>query len=220
MAESSTRSSTEAAPTAGRRSGRAIRRMWRAIVLIVVGAAVMLAFGLYWFVQHLPDQEIELGRSADGIVALTGGASRVTDAIELLAAKRGRRLLISGANPATDAKEISRLHPEYAAVVRCCVDFDTSVNTLGNAIETRKWVERRKIRSLIVVTSGYHVPRAMAEIAHQVPDVTLIAFPVISEQSRSEPWWPDRARRVTLEYLKFLFAHARMRLHPGAGSSD
>ena len=71
---------------------------------------------------------------------LTGGASRITDALELLAAKRGQRLLISGANRSTNAGEIARLHPEFArerALLRRFRSF--ACNTLGNAIETRKW---------------------------------------------------------------------------------
>jgi uncharacterized SAM-binding protein YcdF (DUF218 family) len=220
MLDSSTSRSVDAEPATDRRSGRTLRRLGRVVVLFVAGAALLLVLGFVWFVQRLPAQEVNLNGSADGIVALTGGASRVPDAMELMAAKRGQRLLISGANPSTNATEISRLHPEFAPVVHCCVDFDRSVNTLGNAIETRKWAQRRKIRSLIVVTSGYHMPRALAEIGHQLPDVTLIAFPVISEQVRTDPWWPDGMRRVALEYLKFLFAHARMRIYSGNRSSD
>jgi len=81
---------------------------------------------------------VALDRNTDGIVALTGGASRIADAIELLASGRGKRLLISGAYRATNSKEISRLNPEFERWVRCCVDFDRSLNTLGNAIETKR----------------------------------------------------------------------------------
>ena len=88
--------------------------------------------------------DIKLTGNADGIVVLTGDASRISEAIELLANRRGQRLLISGASRATTATEISRLNPEFARWVRCCVDFDRSLNTLGNAIETRRWAERRR----------------------------------------------------------------------------
>jgi uncharacterized SAM-binding protein YcdF (DUF218 family) len=56
--------------------------------------------------------------------------------------------------------------------------------------------------------------RAMAELAHQLPDVTLVAYPVISEKVKSEPWWSnvDTARLLFAEYLKYLFALARMHL--------
>jgi uncharacterized SAM-binding protein YcdF (DUF218 family) len=212
-----------AAPSAaGHGSGRLLRRLVRITFVLCAGAALLLALGFFWFVSMVPTEEIKLDRNADGIVALTGGASRVVDAMELLAVKRGQRLLISGANRSTNAAEISRLHPEFVSIVSCCVDFDRSLNTLGNAIETRKWAEKRNIRSLIVVTSGYHMPRAMAEIAHQLPGVTLIAFPVLSEKLRSEPWWSSMAtaRLILLEYLKFVFSQVRMQVNPGAGVPD
>ena len=40
----------------------------------------------------------------------------------------------------------------------------------------------RGFRSLIVVTSNYHMPRALAEIAHQLPDVALVPFPVVTDK--------------------------------------
>ena len=52
-------------------------------------------------------------RRADGIVALTGGASRVVDAVELLASGHGRRLLITGVNRTTHSGELARLAPDY-----------------------------------------------------------------------------------------------------------
>ncbi len=79
-------------------------------------AALVLGLGFLWFVWRVPADEIALDRNADGIVALTGGASRIADAIELLASGRGKRLLISGANRATNSNEISRLNPEFERV--------------------------------------------------------------------------------------------------------
>jgi hypothetical protein len=56
----------------------------------------------------------------------------------------------------------------------------------------------------------------MAELAHQLPDVTLIRYPVISEKVKSEPWWSnaDTARLLFSEYLKYLFARMRMNIDP------
>ena len=116
-------------------------------------------------------------RNADGIVVLTGAAFRISDALELLAAGHGKRLLITGVNPLTRSREIARLVPEHQRWFTCCVDLDHSAtNTIGNAIETRRWVKARGFKSLIVVTSNFHMPRAMAELAHQLPDVTLVPF--------------------------------------------
>ncbi|MEI7805962.1 MAG: YdcF family protein [Hyphomicrobiales bacterium] len=182
----------------------------------VLGAVALVAgFGL--FVGNLPAEESTLNRKADGIVVLTGAASRIPDAIELLAAGHGQRLLITGVHQNTSAREIARLTPLYARVFACCVDLDRSaLNTLGNAIEAKRWVTERGFHSLIVVTSSYHMPRAMVELERQLPDVALIPFPVISEKIKSEPWWASTGttRLLFSEYLKYLFAVVRMRLDP------
>jgi uncharacterized SAM-binding protein YcdF (DUF218 family) len=184
---------------------------------VVVCGVILLAFtfGFLWFTGRVPSSEITLSGTTDGIVVLTGDSARVPEAIELLANRRGRRLLISGANRGTTAAEISRLNPDFARWIQCCVDFDRSLNTLGNAIETRRWAEQRRFRSLTVVTSDYHMPRAMAEIAHQLPNTRLVAFPVISERLRAEHWWTSGpAMRLLLsEYVKYIVARTRMRLN-------
>ena len=184
---------------------------------VTLAGGLLLTGGFFWFAMQISGEEVILDRKADGIVALTGAASRIPDAIELLAAERGKRLLITGVHRATSASEIARLTPLYSKYFTCCIDLDRSaLNTLGNALETKRWTRDRGFTSLIVVTSNWHMPRAIAEIAHQLPDVALIAYPVISEKVKTEPWWqnPDTARFLVAEYLKYLFALLRMRLDP------
>jgi uncharacterized SAM-binding protein YcdF (DUF218 family) len=185
------------------------------IALIVTAAAIALA-GFGWFIWSVPTDEVVLSRSADGIVVLTGGTSRVTDAMELLAAGRGKRLLISGVHPSTTMREIARVVPAYEALLECCVDLDHSAeNTVGNAVETRRWAKARGFRSLIVVTSNYHMPRTMMELGQQLPEVELIPFPVISDRQRAEGWWTaPTARLLISEYLKYLIAQVRIRFEP------
>ena len=108
-----------------------LRRVGWSTFFVCAVLALVMGAGFLWFVWRVPVEEAPLSRDADGIVALTGGASRITDAIELLASGRGKRLLISGANRATNSNEISRLNPEFERWVRCCVDFDRSLNAAG-----------------------------------------------------------------------------------------
>jgi uncharacterized SAM-binding protein YcdF (DUF218 family) len=186
------------------------------MVVGIVGV-VLLSGGFLWFIWHVPSEEVTLDRKADGIVVLTGAATRIPDAIELLAAERGQRLLITGVHRATSKREIARLTPLYSRFFGCCVDLDRSaLNTFGNAIETRRWAKEHNFNSLIVVTSNWHMPRAMVELGHQLPDVTLIPYPVLSEKIKSESWLANAeiARLMLSEYLKYLFALVRLHLDP------
>ena len=190
---------------------------WIGFLTMAAGATgiILLAGGFGWFVFNIASDEVTLDSRADGIVALTGAAARIPDAIELLATDRGKRLLITGVHRATSAKEIARLTPLYSRYFTCCIDLDRSaLNTFGNALETQRWARAHNFNSLIVVTSNWHMPRARAELAHQLPDVTLIAYPVISEKVKAEPWWSslDTARFLFAEYLKYVLALARMHL--------
>jgi len=190
---------------------------------LAVAFAVLLAVGFGCFIWLLPSEEVVLDRNADGIVVLTGGTSRVSDGLELLSSGRGKRLLITGVNPDTTTGDIARQVVDYNRVIACCVDFDYSaVNTLGNAVQARRWALDHRFRSLIVVTSAYHMPRALAELSHQLPDVALIPYPVVSDHLRTEPWWSNGAttRLVLSEYLKFLAAKVRMRFDSFAVTSE
>ena len=187
------------------------RRRRRALLMALGLAVALLAADFFAFIHQMPAIEAAPARNADGIVALTGGPFRINDALDLLAAGHGKRLLISGVNPATRPGEISRLVPEHQRWFTCCVDIDYSTNTVGNAVETRRWVKARGFQSLIVVTANFHIPRAMFELGHELPDVALVPFGVVSDKVRVEAWWesPETARLLFLEYLKYIVARVR-----------
>lgn len=181
------------------------------LAIVFVGAAC----GFVGFLSQLRGVEAAPTSHADGIVVLTGGSSRVSDAMELLAGGYGKRLLISGVHPTNAASDISRSLTDNQSLLTCCVDLDRSaVNTRSNAAETRRWAHEQGFRSLIVVTSNYHMPRAIVELSHAMPDIHLIPFAVVGEKWRDEPWWTSGAtvRLLLSEYVKYVAAELRVRL--------
>src|SRR5258708_37079955 len=107
--------------------------------------------------------------------------------MELLASGYGKRLLISGVHPTNAASDISRSLSDNQSLLSCCVDLDRSaVNTRSNAAETRRWVHERGFKPLIVVTSNYHMPGAIVELSHAMPDIERMLFVGVGDKCRDE----------------------------------
>jgi uncharacterized SAM-binding protein YcdF (DUF218 family) len=157
---------------------------------------------------------------AEGIVVLTGDSARIESGLELLVEGRGSRLLISGVNPAVNEKTLAdAFGAAFGVALACCVDLDhAALDTVGNAVETRKWAERQHFTSLLVVTSNYHMQRSMAELADAMPDIKLLAVPISSPDLDLAEWWKDPGAFGLLarEYGKYLLTVVRLALAPSA----
>lgn len=186
-------------------------------VTLGLGAIATLALvaGFLIFAESIARDERTLDGRADGIVVLTGGAQRIGDAIDLLAGGYGRRLLITGVNERTSRDEIARLNPSQRHWIECCVDLDYRArNTIGNAIETRRWMRQHRFNTVAVVTSNYHMPRTLVELDHALMGKDrVLPHPVIAEGFDADRWWrhPGTARLIGSEYLKFLVSWLRTR---------
>ncbi len=187
--------------------------MFRALYVCAV-FSIFLTAGFFVFAHRVGTMPPGSLRAADGIVVLTGDEDRISEAIRLLAKGRAGRLLISGVNKATQAPQIisfNRAGLEDVFLFRCCIDLDKrSMNTEDNAFEATAWAKKRGFRSLIVVTSTYHMPRAMIEMRQKMPDADLVPYPVKSSRLAAN-WWDDPGTTWVLckEYIKFVTASAR-----------
>lgn len=191
-------------------------RLAGGLATLCLAGGIVLGIGFLVFIDSLARQETEFGRQVDGIAALTGGADRIGDAMAVLREGRAKRLLISGVNVNTTEAALIRTtgNPD---LFHCCIDIGRSaLNTVGNAQETARWAARHGYRSVMVVTSNYHMPRALVELRRHLKDVEFIAHPVMSDSVRIENWWHDPAlfRLLGVEYAKYLAAEARSRLVP------
>ena len=84
--------------------------------------------------------------------------------MDLLALGKGNRLLISGVNQATSKNSLRRRFSKHRKLFACCVDLDhLAFNTRSNAAQSARWARAHKFKSLILVTSTFHMPRSLAE---------------------------------------------------------
>lgn len=187
--------------------------------LTLIGTIALLwLVGLFVFADRVrgltPAAEPE---RADAIVALTGpSAERVNAAIRLLEHDKGDRLLISGVNPTVRRQELRALTPGSDKLFNCCVDLGFEAeNTVGNAQEIGAWAKSHDYKRLIVVTSDYHMPRSLLEIHSVAPEIKLVPYAVETPSLDNSRWWKAAvtARRMTLEYMKYLAVLGREGLH-------
>lgn len=176
-----------------------------------LGSALMFGFVLFATAAgRQPPAEVAAG---DGIVVLTGADHRIVEGMRLLGLGKADRLLISGVNPKTSREELRRHNRAEDRLFDCCVDIGIEAqDTVGNASETVEWAHRHNFRRLIVVTSSYHMPRSLTEIARVLPDADLIAAPVLPRMLAERAWWlnPSATRLLLGEYLKLIPSAARL----------
>lgn len=161
---------------------------------------------------------------ADGVVALTGASSlRIEAAIRLLELGKAKRLLISGVNREVRPSELRDLSRGAGRAYDCCVDLGFAArDTQGNARETAAWARNHGFRSLIVVTSDYHIPRSVLELQAVMPDVALHPYPVATDTLEARGWWRrgGDARRLIFEYSKYLVILMREAVRGLGGRED
>lgn len=141
---------------------------------------------------------------ADGIVALTGGNDRVGAALALLAEGVAPALLISGAGRGTHLGDFTEDNAATAARYAGAITIGhQATTTRGNAEETAVWATAHHMHALLVVTADYHMPRAILELRHFLPQVMLYPVPV-RPPALSHPFSLPTLRLLALEYTKYL----------------
>jgi uncharacterized SAM-binding protein YcdF (DUF218 family) len=148
---------------------------------------------------------------ADGIVVFSGDPERVRQGVDLLAEGYAGRLLVTGLD---NADEVALARARFPALFACCVDVDAaSENTAGDTRTTQRWARELRLGSLIVVTSSFHLPRALLELSHALPEVRLISFGVVGGLTDTQRWWEtsESTRLLVREYGKLLGVWVRIK---------
>lgn len=195
-----------------------MKRIQRIAVLFVVLAALWLG-GLYAFLRAAETiAPPETLAPVDAIVVLTGGSKRIETGFILLKKEAGKKLYISGVQRGVEVKELMRLtRQESEDKIECCIAIGSAENTIENAHETAQWLETERYESFYLVTSNYHMARALLEFSKTTPDAVIIPYPVVPENADMKAWWRDTDFSIILlrEYTKYLLEHLRYFLLDG-----
>ena len=166
---------------------------------------VLWALGFLWFAMALPQPAG--AQKTDAIVVPTGSGGRIQRGFELLHKGAARQMLVTGVDEEVRPNEFAVEYSVPARTMACCVTLGfAALDTRGNARETAEWVAQRKVRSLRLVTSDWHMRRAALELEDKLPEGTT----VLRDAVRTKPsLWT-----LFLEYHKLL-ATSLVQLWPG-----
>lgn len=179
----------------------------RAFICIILFLALIWLGGFAWYISKLAHVQIGNIEKTDAIVVLTGGQNRLGEAIKLLEEGLGAKLYISGVDEKVTRPELINLLGSSQELAQCCIESGSeATDTVGNAVETMQWAAKNNIKSLRVVTSLEHMPRAMVEFRHYMPDTNFIEHSVGA-------WRPENINYFNLaqEYSKYIISLLRSR---------
>jgi uncharacterized SAM-binding protein YcdF (DUF218 family) len=155
---------------------------------------IFWVFGLIAFAVSLPGRS--KATKTDGIVVLTGAPGRFKRGLELLEAGRAKRMLVSGVHSDVRPGEFVIAQNVPDRLIKCCIDLGKeAIDTVSNAEETAAW-KKNKYRSIRLVTTDWHMPRAKFELARALKGEALI----VPEGVRSQPGFATLFK----EYNKYL----------------
>ena len=190
------------------------QRHTRIALLVMVMAAVLWIGGFAGFSVYVGNMsKIAPQAPADAIIVLTGGPQRINTGLELLSVGHAQKLFITGVNDHVTLEKILSLWPGHLdnAAARVVLGHRAR-NTAENAVEAMAWAQAEHLKSAFLITSNYHMPRALMEFRHALPDVEINAYPVIAADTDPEQgtFW----REAFAEYNKTILAWLRLTLLP------
>jgi len=153
---------------------------------------------------------------ADAIVVLAGGKGRVEEGIRLYRERKGAWLFFIGVDPAVRRSDLYNPRPGDPSPEGVILE-KASRNTLENAIFGRDVIMKKEVRSILLITSRYHMKRASILLRNALPkDVAIYTYPVDTKNLK-EAWWNHGGSFHLLfsEFYKYCMFRVFFFLAPG-----
>ena len=152
--------------------------------------------------------------TVDVIVCLTGGKGRLRAAAEIFKNNYGNLLYISGIDPQVHQSEVIRELglTDFNKRMNLVLENKAS-NTIENAEEVGKFLSEKKLGSILLVTSVYHVRRSYYIFRKTLPKDVRIEITWFEQEPFDESdWWkyPKGIWVTVSEFFKFFYAYVRI----------
>lgn len=136
---------------------------------VFAGLVLVYLVGFLWFAALLP-QPLGTERS-DAVIVPTGGPGRIEQGLAVVEAGEAREMFVSGVARQVTAGEFAAQFGIEAATMACCVTLGyAAVDTRSNAKEAAEWVAARGHGTVRLVTTDWHMRRALSEFRSTMPD--------------------------------------------------
>ena len=190
-------------------------------VILITSILTYFLFGLAEYKEKILSTEKYVSKKGSSIVILTGGTNRIKDGLKIInkfekASKFNSKILVSGTGKGfTKSSLEKKLNFEFnLRLIECCIELDSiSTNTYSNAYETLKWAKKNKIKEFILITSNYHMPRAILEFKNRMPNLKIFTYPITPNKHNIKMWLSSfqTFSLIFSEYCKFLVANFRIK---------
>lgn len=190
-----------------------MRTLARIVVVVVLVVLLAAGWDFSRFVARA-DRAVtpDPPNDAEAVAALTGGSdARIIAAVQL-ADSLQLPLLISGVHIDARDVDIAKIAGVDVAEIQCCVTLGkAAATTEGNGAEVAEWAHRHRVKRIIVVTSEYHMDRALLELKRAMPDAKFIPHAVMTTKVRPRDWYrdPGTAKLLIEEWAKYRIATVR-----------
>lgn len=151
----------------------------------------------------------------DAIVVLAGGAGRIDEGIKLFREGNARLLFLVGVDPLVRKSDLYRFDDDPLA--KQVVLEKSSRNTLENALFSRNILQQHNVRSILLITSRYHLKRSAILFRNALPrDLAIYPYPVDNINVK-ERWWQHIGSFKLLfsEFYKYCLFRTFFLLAPG-----
>jgi uncharacterized SAM-binding protein YcdF (DUF218 family) len=175
------------------------------LVISITGGIILFARNIQFIAGHTYH-----GR-ADLIVVLTGASGRINEGVRLLDEGVAPHLYITGVEGVNQfhvnapGYDIEKLQDDKKLMVD-----PSAKNTKENAEQTKNMISELDVipRSILLVTSTYHMPRAELIFKKALQsNIAIYLYPVKSNNYDPEYWWRDftSIQLLVTEFFKYLW---------------